>query len=89
VIEQVLNHPKTSDRNTPESLYMSKMSKNSVLNSIFELNEKERSIIIMKDVENLTQVHHNCPKNKKNRLKISFSHPLVPLRRSRGLIVFS
>ena len=54
VIEQMLNHPETSDRNTPESLYMSKMNKNSVLNSIFELSEKERSIIIMKDVENLS-----------------------------------
>ncbi len=53
-IEQALNYSEASDGNTPESIYMNKLEKNSILNSIFQLNEKDRSIILMKDVENLS-----------------------------------
>ncbi len=42
------------DSNTPEKLYFNEAAKKNVLNTIFELEEKERSIIIMKDVENLS-----------------------------------
>lgn len=55
-IEQTFYHSKASDNSTPESIYMNKLEKNSILNSIFLLNEKDRSILLMKDVENLSLV---------------------------------
>ncbi|MCK5674403.1 MAG: RNA polymerase sigma factor [Spirochaetales bacterium] len=55
-IEQAFNYSETSDKNTPESIYMNKLEKNSILNSIFQLNEKDRSILLMKDVEDLSLV---------------------------------
>ena len=44
----------TIDNNTPEKLFFNETAKKNVLNTIFELEEKERSIIIMKDVEKLS-----------------------------------
>ena len=53
-IEHAFKYSEASDNNTPESIYMNKLEKNSILNSIFQLNEKHRSILLMKDVENLS-----------------------------------
>lgn len=52
--EKTFYYPEAADKNTPESIYFKKMEKNSILNTILQLNEKERSIIMMKDVENLS-----------------------------------
>lgn len=55
-IEDAFNYSEVSDSNTPESIYMNKIIKNSIFYSIFQLNEKDRSILLMKDVENLSLV---------------------------------
>ena len=52
--KRIAEHQETIDFNTPETLHILKMQKTDVMNVVFELGEKERSLIIMKDVENLS-----------------------------------
>ena len=54
VNEQSSGYLEAVDNDTPETLYIRGAEKDDVMNAVFELDEKKRSLIIMKDVENLS-----------------------------------
>lgn len=61
------------DHDTPETLYSLQLEKENIMRIIFELEENERSLIIMKDVENLSiteiaEVFHRPAGTIKSRL---------------------
>jgi RNA polymerase sigma-70 factor, ECF subfamily len=51
---RILENQETADSNTPETLYINEITKTNILNAVFQLKERDRSLIIMKDVENLS-----------------------------------
>ena len=71
--KSLIKHHKTFNQDTPESLYALQSKKEDIMKIIFELGEKERSLIIMKDVENLSiaeiaKVFHRPSGTIKSRL---------------------
>jgi len=54
VDERARNYLESVNNSTPETIYIRQSERNEVMKVIFELKEKERSLIIMKDVENLS-----------------------------------
>ena len=54
ILEKSYIHSELIDKNSPESLYIKKENKRNILKVILELSEKDRSIILLKDVENLS-----------------------------------
>ena len=52
--EQNPGYIKAADNNTPETLYINKEDNRNILKVILGLSEKDRSIIMLKDVENLS-----------------------------------
>ena len=71
--KNITKHQEIPDRETPEALYTRKVEKEDIMKIIFELGEKERSLIIMKDVENLSiaeigEVFHRPSGTIKSRL---------------------
>ena len=71
--EYLIQHQKTSNHETPETSYTRKVDNDNIMEIIFELKEKERSLIIMKDVENLriseiAEIFHRPSGTIKSRL---------------------
>ena len=71
--KSITKHQEAVDHDTPETLYILESKKDDVMNAVFELGEKERSLIIMKDVENLSiaeiaEVFHRPAGTIKSRL---------------------
>ncbi len=54
VDERARNYLETINNSTPETIYIRQSERDEVMKVIFKLKEKERSLIIMKDVENLS-----------------------------------
>jgi len=54
IMEKSHIHSELIDKNSPESLYINKEDKKYILKVILGLSEKDRSIIMLKDVENLS-----------------------------------
>ncbi|RKX83290.1 MAG: hypothetical protein DRP58_09015 [Spirochaetes bacterium] len=71
--ENLIKHHKISNLETPETLHTRKVDKDNIMKILFELKEKERSLIIMKDVENLSiaeiaEIFHRPSGTIKSRL---------------------
>ena len=71
--KSITKHLEALDYDTPETLYTRKLENEDMMRIIFELGEKERSLIIMKDVENLSiteiaEVFHRPAGTIKSRL---------------------